>query len=343
MSQHASGKIDLGGIDPADDLVHEPKPQATWRESYHFGFGDPTTGSFGYATFGKRPTKGRSGFLIAWWDPTEGFLVGQDIDTFERHDDVHEVAGLSMTCVKPFEEWQVRFEGSLVRAPRIGERRYEEARGVLPAERIEVPVTFEFTWRALAPPHEYTWRPTFGALFDGRHEQPGSCDGLLTIGHREIVMDGWNGIRDHAWGTRDWFGPARGRWISSTFESPPHLSLLFTELADGSSVVDGGLYDDDGVVPIVSYTEQVTEMPSEGKPEPVSALFTVTDANGRSVDVEATVSAMLPIRFRPPDPTVPVSWNDRAVMTFSAAHGSGIGEMEFMAAIDETESKEVDA
>ena len=54
-------------------------------------------------------------------------------------------------------------------------------------------------------------------------------------------------------------------------------------------------------------------------------------------------ASIFPIRFRPPDPTVPVSWNDRAVMTFSAAHGSGIGEMEFMAAIDETESKEVEA
>lgn len=333
MTDYVPSNIAPPSVEPHEDLVHEPAAHPVWRESYHFGFGDPRTGSFGYATFGKRPHKGRSGFLIAYWDAEAGLLVGQEVDRFEEHTDEHDVAGLKTTCVTPFEEWHVSFDGSLVQAPSIGVRRYEEARAVPEADAVRVPVSFEFTWRALAPAFAYTWNPAFRAQFDGRHEQPGGCDGELVIGDRKTTMVGWNGIRDHSWGARDWFGPAQWRWISATFESPPHLSLLYTEMLDGTTVVGGAVYDDEGVTPIVEYSETVEEIPAAGKPEPVSAQFVVRDALGRSLEVEGKVSAVLPIRFHPPDPQALVSWNDRSIMTFEAAHGAGIGEMEFMAAV----------
>jgi hypothetical protein len=321
-------------VEPQEDLVHAPADHPVWRESYHFGFGDPATGAFGYATFGKRPHKGRSGFLIAYWAPDVGLLVGQDIDTFESHTNEHDVAGLKTACVTPFETWNVSYEGSLVQAPRIGERRFEEARAVPESERVRVPVSFEFVWQALDQPFAYTWNPAFRAQFDGRHEQPGSCEGVLTIGDRQSEMAGWCGIRDHSWGARDWFGPASWRWVSATFSRPPHFSLLYTKMMDGTTVIGGAVFDGEGAVPIVDYSETVDEIPAAGKPEPVGAHFVVRDARDRKFALSTNVSAILPIRFHPPDPPAPVSWNDRCIVTFEAEHGQGVGEMEFMAAVE---------
>jgi hypothetical protein len=312
----------------ADDLVHEPQANPVWRESYHYGFGDPATGRFGYATFGKRPLKGRSGFLIAFWDPKVGFLVGQEVDTFEKHDDHHQVAGLETSCVTPYEEWNVSFAGTLVRTPKLGELRYEEARAV-PAEAADrVPVEFDFTWRATSPVHAYTWQEQFRALFDGRHEQPGRCDGTLTIDGERIEMDGWRGIRDHAWGARDWFGASGWRWISACFDSGPDLSLLATRDGDGEWIVDGAIFEGDREERIVAYEETTEERDAPGKPEPIAADFLVTGEEGRKLRVRAEIAAALPIRFQAPEPGSPQNWNDRCIARFETSGSSGIGEFE---------------
>ncbi|MFN8217116.1 MAG: hypothetical protein U0R71_11035 [Solirubrobacterales bacterium] len=330
--------IAAGSPPAADDLVHEPEMVPIWRESYHFGFGQPGTDRFGYATFGKRPLKGRSGFLIAFWDPDQGFLVGQEIDTFERLDDEHDVAGLKARCVRPFEQWEVSFEGELVKVPRLSERRYEEARAVVESEREKVPVSFEFTWRALTPAHAYEWQPAFRALFDGRHEQPGSCEGELSIGGERHDLSGWNGIRDHAWGARSWDDATGWRWISATFATGPHLSLLATRREDGEWIVDGGLYDESGAERIVAYRETVEELPAEVKPEPVSSQFTVTGESGRELTVTGAVLAAVPIRFATEQPRPGVNWNDRCIARFAAPHGSGVGELEFGALVPNEEA-----
>jgi hypothetical protein len=334
----------MGGVEVAtavipagDDLVHAAADDPIWRESYHFGFGNPGSGQFGYATFGKRPVKGRSGFLIAFWDPDQGFLVGQEIDTFDRHDDNHDVAGLRAACVAPFEEWRVAFEGSLVRTPRIGERRYEEARAVPPEQADRVPVSFDFTWRASAPVHAYTWQEQFRALFDGRHEQPGSCEGTIKIGGEEIEMGGWSGIRDHAWGARDWFGASGWRWISASFDGAPDISLLATRDEGGRWIVDGAIFDGESEERIVAYEETTEEHPAPGKPEPVAATFTITGARGRRLDVRGEVVAALPIRFQPRDAGAPQNWNDRCIARFESAGISGIGELEFGALVPRKE------
>jgi hypothetical protein len=313
---------------PADDLVHEPQPNPIWRESYHYGFGDPASGRFGYATFGKRPLKGRSGFLIAFWDPREGFLVGQDIDTFDKHDDHHQVAGLRTACVTPYQEWTVSFTGSLVRTPKLGELRYEEARAV-PAEGApRVPVEFDFVWRATSPVHAYTWVEHFRALFDGRHEQPGRCDGTLTIDGERTEMVDWRGIRDHAWGARDWFGASGWRWVSACFDTGPDVSLLATRDDQGNWIVDGAIFDGDGEERIVAYEEEAEERPAPGKPEPVATDFKVTGENGRELRVRAEIVAAMPIRFQAPGPDAPQNWNDRCIARFETNGSTGIGEFE---------------
>jgi hypothetical protein len=321
-----------------EDLVHEPEMVPIWRESYHFGFGQPGTDRFGYATFGKRPLKGRSGFLIAFWDPEEGFLVGQEVDTFEQLDDEHDVAGLKARCVKPFEEWEVSFEGELVKVPRLSERRYEEARAVDAEDRVKVPVSFSFTWRALAPAHAYTWQPAFRAVFDGRHEQPGTCTGEISIGRRRTELEGWNGIRDHAWGARAWDEATGWRWISATFAAGPNLSLLAMRQEGGEWIVDGGLYDENGAERIVAYSETLEEVPAEGKPEPVAAEFIVVGESGREIEVTGKVLAAVPIRFATQKPKPGINWNDRCIARFEAPHGSGVGELEFGALVPTKEA-----
>jgi len=171
------------GVNAADDLVHAPGPERLWREGFYFEFCDPATGRFGYANFGKLPNKGRAGNLVCLWDPEHGLLVAHERDTFESHTDAHRVGGLSVTCVKPLEEWHLSFDGEMLRLPRLGERRYRMPAELSDAERVTVPATFDVTWRAVSPAHAFdSPREEWRALFEGHFEQLGSSTGTLRAG-----------------------------------------------------------------------------------------------------------------------------------------------------------------
>ena len=323
-------------IELSDDLVHPAEPNRNWRESYHFSFSDLASGIFGYATFGKRPHTGRSGFLITLSHPKIGMLVGQDIDRFDSHDDQHDVAGLRVNCIRPFDEWRVRFDGYLTQVPPLGGVRYEEARAVPASERVQIAVSLDFTWTGVSEPFVYKPEKDFRPLFGGRYEQVGSSEGSLAIdGLGSVAIAGWQGVRDHAWGVRDWHAVVAWRWISGTFEQGPHISMLQATLGGGRTVRQGALYWGRRAVPLKSYSEVLVEEASPDKPIPTSIDIVARDVEGGELRASGRVRGIVPIRFTDSD-SGSVSWNDRSIVDFDGSAGRGLGEVEFMSFVPKT-------
>jgi hypothetical protein len=318
-----------------EDLVHRPSGEAAWRESYYYDLCDPVAGLLVYSTFGKRPAKGHSGYLVTIWARDLGLLVGQAVDSVTVHNDHHSIAGLELETVSPFQEWHLAFEGDLVRVPLAGLKRYQEAQTVDPDRRRLEPVQFDLRVVAASDPYAFAAGPDWHPLFQGHHEQLIRSTGTVSIGGAPRPIDGVLGIRDHSWGTRKWMAFDRTRWIACTFPNGPHLSLLRLIDRGGSAFLDGALYGSAGPDPIVAYEEEISEVPSTLKPEPASIAFAVTSASGVRLEIEATVLAVVPVTFRSRDEGGLISWNDRAIVEYRCGRAVGMGTVEFQNLVHE--------
>lgn len=330
----------VAAVDPAEDLVHPPRlDDPKWRESYYWDLLDPDNELMLYATFGKRPRRGRSGYLIALWDSArDELLAGQDIDTFERHDDQHRIAGLGLECVEPFRRWRMWFEGELVRCPRAGRNRFAEPRRI-PAERRElVPVSFEVEFECVGEPRVYEPADGWTATFDGHHEQATLASGTLTVDGETRRLDSLPGIRDHSWGTRDWHGVTESRWVAAALEGDTDISLMRQVRDDGTVVLDGALYRDGVAEAITSYEETVGWDESVDPPEATTIAMRLGCGDGEPLEVSGEVRAMLPIVFADPTTASRVTWNDRSFVAFESRDGlRGFGTVEFQRLLEDVE------
>lgn len=317
-------------IKPQDDLVHKPGPGKLWRESYYWEVCDPESEFMLYATFGKRPQRGRSGFLIAVWNgETEMLLAGQEVDTFSEHTDEHRIAGLTLECIEPFHRWRLRYEGALVRCHRAGKRRFAEPRRSPPHEREQVPVAFDIEFDCVGAPRVYEAQDGFSASFDGHYEQ-------LTYGSGKITLDGSTravhrlpGIRDHSWGTRDWYGITASRWVAASFAGGPHVSLMRQTHVTGAEVLDGAVFEQQSSRRVTAYHERIRYSVGCSPPEAASISFTVTTEDGDKLEARGEVRALLPITFAKPGEGGLVNWNDRTFVAFHSKGRRGFGSVEF--------------
>lgn len=322
----------VAAVSPSEDLVHQPRlDDPKWRESYYWDLVDPGNELMLYATFGKRPQRGRSGYLIALWDTArDELLAGQDLDSFERHDDEHRIAGLGLECIEPFRRWRMWFEGMLVRCPRSGRNRFAEPRRIPKEERELVAVSFEIEFECVGEPRVYEPAEGWNATFDGHHEQATLASGTLTIDGSERRLEALPGIRDHSWGTRDWHGVIESRWVAAALEGDTDVSLMRQVREDGTVVFDGALYRECVADAVTSYEERVSWDDRVDPPEATAIEMRLGAERGESLAITGEVRAMLPIVFT--DPTSPgrVTWNDRSFVAFASEDGrKGFGTVEF--------------
>jgi hypothetical protein len=323
-----------------EDLVHTPRNERTWRESYYWDACDPAGEFMLYATFGKRPARGRSGFLIAIWDTAADLLLaGQDVDTFEAHDDNHSIAGLRLECIEPFRRWRLSYSGSLVRCPRSGVHRHAEPRRIDLADRTLSAISFKLDFDCIGDPRVYEAAEGWRATFDGHHEQSTRASGWLEVDGVRRELNDLPGIRDHSWGTRDWHGVTQSRWVAAALEGNADLSLMQQTRLDGTVALDGAIYREGGAITgVASYSETVGYEESQKPPEAKAITMTVEDADGERLELVGEVRAMLPIRFASKESPGLVTWNDRAFVAFDAGGRKGFGTVEFQRLIDDPEA-----
>ena len=206
-----------------DDLSHEPKADAIWRESFFFGFYDPDKGIGMYTSMGERPFKNRAGSILTVWGKKGVFVDNYIFDTLNRTDRTHRTKGLMYECIEPLKKWRL----DLLREPL---KAYPEDVLRLNAEDLSMEaaskrnrekIEMDLTWEAICPAHSYDPNPGF---FDVHLEQHGLVTGWIKIGDESIDVQGVS-IRDKSHGPRNWGADKGWIWIPS-FLKDPDLPLV---------------------------------------------------------------------------------------------------------------------
>jgi len=145
-------------------------------------------------------------------------------------------------------------------------------------------LSFQFRFESLHRAFAYS-ENTNGCppcMADDRFEQGGKVRGTLTLPDREIRFD-TTGHRDHSWGRRDYASMHHFKWIST--QAGPGFALnAFQLLAGGEQTLNGYLFRDGLLVPVVAMENQVA-YDDIFAPRVLSSR--ITDATGRCVDVVA--------------------------------------------------------
>ena len=295
-----------------DDLIHQPRDDPRWRESYYFSFFDWNLGIGGFSSIGKRPAKGHAGSINVIWGPSAPTLVASEFDSFTEHSDDHSVAGLGYRATRPYGPWELSFAGELNDGGTGIECGHEALGPTGRSPASKVPVRYDLTFTPLYSPYLYVERDEWRDLFDGHIDEIGLVEGELEIGGETHRIKG-RGAKDHSWGVRDWFKPDAWRWIDVLAEDGPELALWRAQF-DGDWVEDGAVYGPDGVDGLSEYEESVE---TSGRPrKPLPTRIRLRAAGGsQHVAVAGEVARVVPIFFgRDLDGGRQVSWNDRALV-----------------------------
>lgn len=295
-----------------EDLIHQPRNDPRWRESYYFSFFDWNLGIGGFSSIGKRPAKGHAGSINVLWGPSIPTLVASEYDSFSEHSDDHAVAGLTYRATKPYGPWELSFAGELNDGGTGVECSHEALGPTGRSPAAKETARFNLTFTPLYSPYLYVEREEWRDLFDGHIDEIGLVEGELEIGGQTHRIQG-RGAKDHSWGVRDWFKPAAWRWIDVLAEDGPELALWRARF-DGDWIEDGALYGSDGVDGLSAYEETVETAERPRKPLPAHIRLRAT-AGSQQLGVEGEVVKVVPIFFgRDLDGGRQVSWNDRALV-----------------------------
>ncbi len=204
-------------MDKNDEFMHPAGEERAWSESYYFNFVDPDKKIGLFTRMGFRANEG-------WADGLHVLFLGGDRLAFtygrrelKRGDELLQVAGLGLECLKPFKHWMVRYKGLaqdipdgsilMIRSKERPEGWYHPA---------ELDMQLEFQSRT-DPFYDFTGPR-------GHFEQTGNASGKIRLGSENWTVMGW-GVRDKSWGPRDWkpgmipamAGPQEGDHLPAPF------------------------------------------------------------------------------------------------------------------------------
>jgi len=143
---------------------------------------------------------------------------------------------------------------------------------------------FDLRFDAMHPAFAYSHNadgcpPSMGS---DRFEQSGRVQGELTIAGRRIPIDGW-AHRDHSWGPRDYAAMHHFKWVSTGSADGTALNG-FQLLASGEQTINGYLFRNGTLAPLVSFVNQV-EYDAGFAPRALHSR--VTDSLGRNALVSS--------------------------------------------------------
>lgn len=279
----------------SDDLNHEPRPDAVWRESYFFAFYDPGKELWMYTSMGERPFKNHAGSILTIWNKQGAFANNFIFDSVNRTDRVHRTQGLAYECLEPLEKWRLTYKGTLAKYPEPALRINPadmtlEAARKRPQEKIE----FDLIWEAIDPCYSYDPVP---GMFDMHLEQHGRIRGGIKIGNEKIDVDGTS-IRDRSYGTRDWLSVKGWTWTPMFIRNPnlPLVASAETRFLDGKADGVGFIYDrgKKNIEDIVKFKEDVKRKEAEHLGIPIRCTFRLEGNQGTSLTYEGEVVKVIP-------------------------------------------------
>lgn len=335
---------------PQDEHWHEPTPARHFNESFYFNAFDRDGGWAVATRVGVTPsTQERDGFVCVYLpDDSTAF-----VETEERADrgvDLIRAGGLDYVCVEPFEKWRIRYDGPVHHL----ETRATESdlQWTQDPSRATRHLVLDLEVRPTHPPIDYDERSVrprgltdlargamsgnplrtlarvahatrmLPSMIGAHHyEHATRVRGTVTLDGRSSSFEG-HGQRDHSWGVRDMNVPTRWRWLSCQFGDA--LSFNAVQVDVLAMRVQGGFVLREGSAePVVRWRLEPTSAAHRYWPEHLKA--TLVTKGGSQLEVEADISAPLPVVARSPSRSTLVT-AARAVYRFGDLVADGMVE-----------------
>ena len=215
-------------------------------------------------------------------------------------------------CVKPMEQWRIKFKNSKVELDINLEGRFpifNSAEGTNPLAFLK---------------EDYTKTELVFAQM--HYEQPMIATGTLIMKKKGAVIETRNikglGQRDHSWGIREWAGIDSWNWVSAQFEDK---TINFYKAEALGQVKQDGIIYTKGADNIRIESIEVSTKTKENEKTPVSSTFILTDENGkkRTIESKTIFSQYLPL---PSEKGLTEIYEQVAVFTCDGKEGDGTSE-----------------
>ncbi len=200
------------GIEPVDDMPHEPEAIPMWSETYGWTAYDPERRVGIYIHQGTSffdPRLWRNVFVCLL--PDGHLFMSKE---YGRRPGERSTGSpvLNATCETPLERWTVRFDGAGRKVTRA------EDRAGLIRDGLPVPARMELTYEGSAPVWEYGAAMKTQKWGHFHHEQPCRVSGTVAVAGEDFAFSG-TGYRDHSKGPRDLTGFEGDHWLHAEFPS----------------------------------------------------------------------------------------------------------------------------
>ncbi len=307
----------LGGIRKplraSAEFAHQPvTADPLFNDSYYFNFFDVEQAVGGFTRIGKLANQNSvNGILFIYNGPEEVLMLNQG-GMLPEHPEEIRAGTIRYEILEPLQRIRLLSSGKMLRLTDLSLLLdHEKLRRYVGPDTF-VPVEMDITFSGLAPVHNFKniyfrglarrmVEKGFGLtdlrrvrrVASSHYEQVGGYAGRLTIGDREIRLDG-TGHRDHSWGLRDWTAPSAWTWLTMQFGSGVGLNL--SRVVIGKIDMFNGYLIRDGKNCLYRTCALETEYQPDGITQKY-IRFVVEDTEGFQMEVEGRVINPVPLTF----------------------------------------------
>jgi len=250
-------------LNDRDEHLHTPKKVPLWRESYYFNLMDPKNKIFSVSTMGYMPTEGESHFFSTLYvdDNLYTHINYQKLKNVSEIKENPSDGAQSFTILKELKEWKIQLK----------KRNFQ----------------LDYVWTGRFPVYEYPggWQIS-GVLEQQHYEQSGKVKGAVTFKDGTIRKIEGFGHRDHSWGLRNWVKIDEWYWTSVQFENGELALNCWLNVVNGRHYTHGFLSSAKQNIPITKIEVQ-TQFQADNPQNPKSAIFLLTDKNGKTYELTA--------------------------------------------------------
>ena len=271
-----------------DEYTHAPGTEPTFDESMYFNVFDPAAEVGGFFRLGNRPNEGHAEMTVCLYlpDGSVGFMFGRP---GVGGNDGFDAAGLRFEVIEPFAALRVAYDGPLALLPDPLAMR--DPRSAFAAAE-QVRCSLELTYRGLAP--AFGAEAGLAGFAAAHYEQHVGARGRVSLGERDWEVDGF-GLRDHSWGPRTWQAPLWYRWLTCSAGERDGFMVSVIATRDGEVRRAGVLLEDGRYAPI---HDARIETDWSGEHHDHAGLRCRARTEGREVEIEGRVRALIPLRHR---------------------------------------------
>jgi hypothetical protein len=196
-----------------------------WSENFFFGSWDADAGLGVWTHLGRMPhdpTLWRE--IVFLFLPDGSILIGKQYGRAEGPRGPG-ASSLSFSCIEPWNEWRVQFDGCLVRTT------FNRLDRAFLSEGEFIPAVVDLEWHPISPVWDISRDMERQSWGDIHHEQLGGLSGTVSYEGHEVAFSGV-GLRDHTRGPRSWRPFVRHCWLHGVFGNDSGFMVANMELDD---------------------------------------------------------------------------------------------------------------